>query len=56
MNNYYFYLIITIYVISFVFDKFVDYLNTLNWSEKLPEEAKWIYDEENIKISRIWKS
>lgn len=55
MNNSYFYLIITIYVISFVFDKFVDYLNTLNWSEKLPEEAKWIYDEEKYKKSQEYE-
>lgn len=46
MENFVLYLIIWIVVVFFIFDKFVDYLNTLNWSEKLPSEAKWIYDEE----------
>ena len=46
MQNIYFYIIISFTVIFFIFDKIVDYLNTLNWSEKLPSEAVWIYDEE----------
>lgn len=46
MYNIYFYIIITFVVIFFLFDKFVDYLNTLNWSPKLPDEAREIYDEE----------
>jgi hypothetical protein len=40
MYNIYFYTIIAIYLIFFIFDKVVDYLNTLNWSDELPEEAK----------------
>lgn len=46
MYNNYFYLIISFTIIFFIFDKFVDYLNTLNWSDKLPKEAEGIYDEE----------
>ena len=49
MQNMYFYLIIWIVVIFFIFDKFVAYLNTLYWSDKLPEEVKDIYDEEKYK-------
>lgn len=45
MYNIYFYLIIGFTVIFFIFDKVVDYLNTLNWSDVLPKEAEWIYDE-----------
>ncbi len=55
MYNIYFYTIIAIYIIFFVFDKVVDYLNTLNWSDKLPEEAKWIYDEEKYKKSQDYE-
>lgn len=55
MQNIYFYTIISIYVIFFIFDKFVDYLNTLNWSSKLPEEAKWIYDEEKYAKSQDYE-
>lgn len=46
MYNTYFYIIIAFTVIFFVFDKIVDYLNTLNWSDTLPKEAEGIYDEE----------
>lgn len=52
MYNIYFYTIISFLVIFFLFDKFVEYLNSKNWSEKLPEELKWIYDEEKYKKSR----
>jgi len=31
--------------------KTLDYLNTLNWSEKLPDELKDIYDEKKYKKS-----
>ncbi|MDD4151795.1 MAG: M48 family metallopeptidase, partial [Candidatus Gracilibacteria bacterium] len=55
MQNIYFYTIIGIYVIFFIFDKFVDYLNTLNWSPKLPEEAKGIYDEEKYAKSQDYE-
>jgi len=46
MFNLYYYLIISFILIFFTFDKIVDYLNTLNWSNKIPEELNWIYDEE----------
>lgn len=55
MYNIYFYLIISFTVIFFIFDKFVDYLNTLNWSEKLPREATWIYDEEKYAKSQAYE-
>jgi STE24 endopeptidase len=51
MYNIYFYIIISFLVIFFLFDKFVEYLNLKNWSEKLPEELKEIYDEEKYKKS-----
>jgi STE24 endopeptidase len=40
------YIIIAILVFEFALTKFIDYLNTLNWSSKLPKEAEGIYDEE----------
>ena len=55
MHNTYFYLIIAFTVIFFIFDKFVDYLNTLKWSDTLPEEAKWIYDEEKYKKQQAYE-
>jgi STE24 endopeptidase len=40
MQEMYFYMIIGIVVVFFIFDKVVDYLNTLNWSDTLPKEAQ----------------
>ncbi len=45
-TNTIFYIIIFFTVFEFVLTKVLAYLNTLNWSEELPEEVKWIYDEE----------
>ena len=55
MYNIYFYLIISFTVIFFIFDKYIDYLNTLNWSDKLPKEAKWIYDEKKYAKSQDYE-
>lgn len=41
-----FYIIIWLVVFEFILTKTLDYLNTKNWSYKLPEELKDIYDEE----------
>lgn len=49
MYNIYFYIIISFLVIFTAFDKIVDYLNAKNWSDKLPDELKEIYDEEKYK-------
>ncbi len=40
-----FYVILGLFVFEFVLSKTLDYLNTLNWSEKLPTELKNIYDQ-----------
>ena len=49
------YIIIAILIFEFALTKFVDYLNTLNWSDKLPDEAKWIYDEEKYKKQQAYE-
>ena len=40
-----FYIIISLFVFEFLFSKTLDYLNTKNWTNKLPKELKEIYDE-----------
>lgn len=55
MYNIYFYLIIWFTTLFFIFDKIVDYLNTLNFSDKLPVDAKDIYDEEKYKKSQNYE-
>lgn len=47
--------IIGFIVFEFVLSRFLDYLNTLNWSDELPEEVKWIYDEEKYKKSQQYE-
>jgi STE24 endopeptidase len=41
-----YYLLLFFVIFEFVVLTFLDYLNTRNWSNKLPEELKGIYDEE----------
>ena len=47
-----FYLIITIIVFNYLFDKWLDYLNNNNWNAELPKEAEGIYDAEKYKKAR----
>ncbi len=46
MHEILFWIIIAIIVLDFVFEKYLDYLNTTRWSDKLPAELAGIYDEE----------
>lgn len=55
MYNIYFILIVSFFVTTFLFDKFVDYLNTKNWSDKLPTEAKDIYSQEEYTKSQNYE-
>lgn len=41
-----FFVILAIIVVDFLLDRYIDFLNTTRWSDKLPEEVKGIYDEE----------
>ncbi|MCW3804671.1 M48 family metallopeptidase [Plebeiibacterium marinum] len=41
-----FYIIISIIIVEFIWDRFLLYLNTTRWSEKIPAELEGIYDEE----------
>jgi STE24 endopeptidase len=51
MNSIYFYIIIWLFIIEFLFTRFLDYLNTTKWSSVLPEEWKEIYSKEEYKKS-----
>lgn len=46
-----FYIILWLYIFEFVLSKVISYLNTLNWSTKLPKELKEIYDAKQYKKS-----
>lgn len=49
------YIILWFITFEFILSKILDYLNTLNWSEDLPEELQWIYDEEEYKKSQQYE-
>ena len=46
-----FYSILFILVLNFGLERWLDYLNTTQWSAKLPDELKGIYDDEKYKKS-----
>ena len=55
MHNILFWVIIAIIVIDFLFEKYLDYLNTTTMSDTLPDEVKGIYDEEKYKKQQSYQ-
>ncbi|HPE75124.1 MAG TPA: M48 family metallopeptidase, partial [Draconibacterium sp.] len=55
MHEILFWIIIAIIVIDFLFEKYLDYLNTKTMSEVLPDEVKGIYDEEKYKKQQAYQ-
>ncbi len=55
MHEFLFWLIIVILVVDFLFEKYLDYLNTTKWSDTLPEEVKGIYDEEKYRKQQAYQ-
>ncbi len=47
--------IIAILILDFLFEKYLDYLNTTTMSETLPDEVKGIYDEEKYKTQQAYQ-
>lgn len=50
-----FYILIAILVISFVFDKVLDYLNAQRFDESIPNKLTDVYDEDAYKKSQLYK-
>ncbi|MCG6186363.1 M48 family metallopeptidase [Maribellus maritimus] len=55
MHEILFWLIIAILVLDFLFEKYLDYLNTTTMSETLPDEVKGIYDEGKYKKQQAYQ-
>lgn len=55
MHTILFWIIIAILVLDFLFEKYLDYLNTTKWSDTLPDEVKGIYDEEKYKKQQAYQ-
>ncbi|MBN1984902.1 MAG: M48 family metallopeptidase [Prolixibacteraceae bacterium] len=55
MHEILFWVIIAILVLDFLFETYLDYLNTTTMSETLPDEVKGIYDEEKYKKQQAYQ-
>lgn len=55
MHEILFWIIIGIIVFDFVFEKYLDYLNTTKWSDKIPDDVKGIYDEKKYKKQQAYQ-
>lgn len=49
-----FWIIAAILVADFIQERYLDYLNTTRWSDRLPEEVKGIYDEEKYRQQQTY--
>jgi STE24 endopeptidase len=55
MEVFLYYSLLVILISSFVFERWIDYLNTKNWSSELPSELSGIYDLEKYQKSRDYE-
>ena len=54
MHNIIFYLILIIPISGFITERYLDYLNSLMWSDSLPEKLKGICDEQEYKKTQLY--
>ena len=54
MHNIIFFIILIIPVIGFLSERYLDYLNSLMWSDTLPEKLKGICDEEEYRKTQLY--
>ena len=55
MSQILFFFIIGLLLADFLFERFLEYLNSTQWSDKLPEEVKGIYDEEKYSRQQTYE-
>lgn len=55
MSQILFFSIIGLLVADFIFERFLEYLNSTQWSDQLPEEVKGIYDEEKYSRQQTYE-
>lgn len=55
MVNTLYILILFIIIVDFIFERWLDYLNTTRWYSTLPPEFEGIYDEEKYKLSQEYE-
>jgi len=54
MHNIIFFIILIIPVIGFISERYLDHLNSLMWSDTLPEKLKGICDEEEYRKTQLY--
>jgi len=55
MHNFIFFLILIIPVSGFIIERYLDYLNSLMWSDTLPEKLKGICDEDEYRKTQLYQ-
>lgn len=55
MHNTLFYIIIGIIIAEYIFERYLDYLNSTRWSDTIPDEVKGIYDEDKYKKQQAYQ-
>lgn len=55
MNNYIFYLIIIIPVAGYIVERYLNYLNSTMWTDRVPEKLKGICDEEDYRKTQHYQ-
>ncbi len=50
-----FFIIIGLLAADFIFERFLEYLNSTQWNDKLPEEVKDIYNEEKYRRQQAYE-
>ena len=55
MHNTIFFIILIIPVTGFIIERYLDYLNSLMWSDTLPEKLKGICDAEEYRKSQLYQ-
>jgi len=55
MSQILYFIIIGLVVADFIFDRFLQYLNSTQWSDRLPEEVKGIYDDDKYQKQQAYE-
>ena len=55
MSQILFFIIISLLVADFIFERFLEFLNSTQWSDQLPEELKDIYDEQEYQKQQAYE-
>jgi len=55
MSQILFFIIIGLLLVDFIFERFLEFLNSTQWSDQLPEEVKDIYDEQEYQKQQAYE-